>query len=124
MKTIIIFSICITVTLYCSNAMKSISKHDQGSVITVALGTDLLIEMEANPSTGFGWETVHIDSSKILFKNISFIASDSLPGSGGMEYLIFKTVQKGESLLKLAYLRPWEGRGSMIDSFSVIVNVQ
>jgi predicted secreted protein len=90
----------------------------------VPLKSEFLINLDANPSTGFAWEVLSIDSSKITFIEKSFIALDSLPGSGGSEQLKFKAIKEDVSPVKLGYLRSWEGRDSMADSFSVFIEVK
>lgn len=100
-----------------------ISKEQNGKTIDVNLNMNFEIALKANPSTGFSWEIIEMDSSIIQFKEKTFTSIDTIPGSSGIEHIVFKTVQKGQSSLKLGYLRNWEGKGSMADSFSVIIKV-
>jgi predicted secreted protein len=90
----------------------------------IRLNSCFSVNLKSNPSTGFGWEILDIDSSRIRLNEKTFHGQDSLPGSAGVEHLEFKSVKKGKSLLKLGYLRTWEGRNSMTDSFSVFIKVR
>lgn len=123
-QTISLLCVLLTVTIYCGNKNISISKSDQGKTISVPLSSEFLVNLDANPSTGFAWEVLSIDSSRINFIEKSFFADDSLPGSGGREQIKFKAIHVGNSPVKLGYLRSWEGRGSMTDSFSVFIEVK
>lgn len=102
----------------------TITEKCDGKTITVPLSGDFHIALHANPSTGFDWEILEIDTTKIVFREKRFIGNNKIPGSSGLEHLVFKPVEKGTSFIKLGYLRSWEGRGSMEDSFSVFIKVR
>jgi predicted secreted protein len=104
----------------------SVTKLDNGSTISIPVDKALNIKLEANFSTGYSWDTVTIDTTIIKFKESSYESDKSLPGAtgmGGMQQITFTPVSVGMTVLKLGYLRPWEGRGSMIDSFQINVKV-
>lgn len=122
--TCILFFAIFPLTIFCSTGRIILSKSDQGKTVVVSFNSDFSVNLESNPSTGFAWEILDIDSSIIRFNGKTFQAQDSLPGSGGVEHFVFKPVKKGKSLLKLGYLRSWEGRNSITDSFSVFIKVR
>jgi inhibitor of cysteine peptidase len=101
----------------------SITKLDNGNTITIPIDKDVNIKLEANLSTGYSWELVTIDSNVIKLKESSYKSNKNIPGSNGMQQITFIPVSAGVSVLKLGYLRPWEGISSMIDSFNITVKV-
>ena len=111
-------------TTLCGSAPKIISRNDQGKTFTLPPDTRFYVELEANPSTGFNWEILHIDSCIIEVGKRTFHAVDSTPGSAGIDEINFRTLKKGTSLLKLGYLRTFEGLSSMTDSFKVVIQVR
>jgi predicted secreted protein len=124
MKKLILFLLLLaTFSLLSCKETDIISKDQNGNIIPIHFDTDFEIALKSNPSTGFSWEITDIDSSKIHFKERYFTSEDTLPGASGIEHIVFKAIQKGKSSLKLGYLRSWEGKGSMMDSFSVIIKV-
>ncbi len=124
MKKLFLFLIVFTSSALLSCEESTIISKDQnGKTISIPINMNFEIALKANPSTGFSWEVTEMDSSKIQFKEKFFTSTDTLPGSSGTEHIIFKAVQKGHSSLKLGYLRSWEGKDSMVDSFSIIIKV-
>ena len=120
----ILFCIPLAFIFNCKNETSSFTKLDHGKTITVPLKKDFVIKLEANPSTGFNWNVLDIDTNIIQLKGTSYTPYHEMPGSNGMEQITFTSVKKGKSPLKLGYLRVWEGRGSMVDSFSITVKVR
>lgn len=118
------FSAFLLVILYCGSALEVISRKDQGKTITMPPDTGFDVELKANPSTGFSWEILSIDSNIIKAGKRTFWADDTIPGSAGIDHISFSTLKKGTSLLKLGYLRTFEGIGSMADSFEVCIQVR
>ena len=102
----------------------SITKLDQGKIVTVQVKKDFSIMLKANPSTGYDWQILDIDSNIIRHKGTSYNPYRNVPGSNGMEQITFTSIKKGTSPLKLGYMRAWEGRGSMVDSFAITVKVK
>jgi inhibitor of cysteine peptidase len=119
-----LFFIIFYLTIFCSTGRIVLSKSDQGKTVVVSHNSAFTVNLKSNPSTGFAWEILDIDSSIIRFNGKTFQAQDSLPGSAGVEHLVFNPVKKGKSLLKLGYLRDWEGRNSITDSLSVLIKVR
>jgi len=121
---IILTSILLLFSFYCYSGTMLITKLNQGETIKVPVKQDFTIKLKANPSTGYDWEILNINKEIIQLKDKSFVIKDSIPGSSGFDFFTFTSLKKGQSLLKLGQLRSWEGPGSIVDSFSIIVKVQ
>jgi inhibitor of cysteine peptidase len=104
-------------------------EKDNGSEVELALGEDLTITLESNPSTGFRWEVAEVDES-ILQKvgEAHYAASDPgqplLPGQGGREALRFQAIGTGRTTLQLAYRRSWEKDAEPQKTYSLHILVQ
>jgi inhibitor of cysteine peptidase len=88
-------------------------EKDNGSQVELALGQDLTITLESNPSTGFRWEVVEIDQPILQqVGEAQYVPADPnqspLPGQAGRETLRFQAVAPGRITLQLAYHRSWE----------------
>jgi inhibitor of cysteine peptidase len=86
--------------------------EDNGSLVELDLGWVLVISLESNPSTGYGWHVLQIDPARLeQVGEAEFSpaeADDDLVGSPGVEILRFKTVGSGTTTLTLTYDRAWE----------------
>jgi inhibitor of cysteine peptidase len=90
-------------------------------------GDNLEIVLKANPTTGYRWEVVSIDTS-ILKNTGAEYKADKVPpgivGAGGKTIMRFKSIKKGETLLKLIYHRPFEKDVPPIKEFELNVVVK
>ena len=127
MKKTLISSILLLfplIAFFCGSAENVLTKKDQGETILLPVNAGFSVELDANPSTGYDWGIIEIDGFIIEFRDRTFTAIDSNPGSGGTDHFNFSTLKKGSSQLKLGYYRAFEGMSSMIDSFEVDVVVR
>jgi inhibitor of cysteine peptidase len=98
---------------------------DNGSQVEVDLGWVLVISLESNPSTGYGWHVAEIDPARLeQVGEVEFTsdADEGLVGAPGVETLRFKTVGSGITTLTLTYDRPWED-DSTGQTFTLTVSV-
>ncbi|MFN0094916.1 MAG: protease inhibitor I42 family protein [Dehalococcoidia bacterium] len=88
-----------------------VSKDDTAA--TVARGGKLLIELEANPSTGFTWNVQAPAPATLEFTGEPSVvptAASGTPAVGAPVRLLYTFVAKetGTATLVLEYRRPWE----------------
>ena len=100
---------------------KNISKQ-----ITVAEGTELIVNLAANPSTGFNWTQPAISTPAVLTQTDSkYLAPEtSAIGAAGNQVWTFNASQKGTTTVKMDYSRPWEGGEQAEWTFTLAVTVQ
>lgn len=102
--------------------------EDSGSEVTLSSGQILVIRLDSNPSTGYGWGRTDADSTVLVqdedaeFKEGA--SGQGLVGASGVETLRFKAAQAGETTLELGYRRPWEKGVDPLDVFQVRVVVR
>jgi inhibitor of cysteine peptidase len=90
-----------------------VASRDNGGRIKIKPGQVLVATLESNPSTGYQWEVVAVDTAALQqIGEAEFLPAVStgkqIVGAGGMERFRFKALKKAESSLKLVYRRPWE----------------
>jgi inhibitor of cysteine peptidase len=99
---------------------------NNGGKVDVQAGGQIIIKLDANPSTGYTWEVKDLDAA--LFKQLGdpvfSSSSPGLVGSGGTLTLTFNTLKAGTSQLTLIYHRPWETGVDPINTFTVTVTVK
>ena len=81
---------------------------DPTQLITVQAGKTFDIVLPSNPSTGYRWKLVEdLDASLIALVGQDYLAQQPvLAGSGGMDVWTFRTINTGETEIKLGYYSP------------------
>jgi inhibitor of cysteine peptidase len=112
-----------------------ISTEDNGSTINIKRGDRLNVSLLGNPSTGYSWEVVGLDTN-ILEQDGEMVIKNSIPDEqvgvvtrtvvGGLGTFNFSFVanKSGEALLHFVYRRHWEKDIEPIDTFYLNVNIQ
>jgi predicted secreted protein len=109
---------------------------DNGRRVQLQEGDALIISLESNPSTGYGWE---LDQAQLSIESLPVLrqtgseyqarqvlgssaadAGQPLLGAPMTQVLRFEAVRAGETSLHLVYRRPWEDVPPL-DSFSLEV---
>jgi len=107
----------------CSTASSKTTQPDEvqltdannGGQVTVKVGQTINLQLDANPSTGFGWEVSQLDT---------MLLADLPAEAGGWEYFHFTMQQKGETTLKLIYHRSWEKGVEPAKTFEVKIQIE
>jgi predicted secreted protein len=98
--------------------------------VSTAVGSEIVITLCSNPSTGFGWQEVQIsDASALKLVDREFLASGTpgnpaATGAPGKEILTFKATQPGTSVAKIEYSRPWEGGEKGVWTYTLTVSAK
>ena len=84
---------------------------DPSVPISVASGSQFLIALPSNPTTGYSW-TVHVsDPKNIEFEGSAYQpypASEKMLGSGGQQIFVFEAHTAGTASIMFGYARSWE----------------
>ena len=81
---------------------------DSGSAITFAVGDTFEVQLDSNPTTGYGW-IVAEQPEGITVQSSDFEAPDtSLVGAGGVEVFVFEATAAGSGTLRLDYVRSFD----------------
>ncbi|MCL5736605.1 MAG: protease inhibitor I42 family protein [Actinobacteria bacterium] len=103
-----------------------LGEADNGKAYTVKVGDTIEVIILGNVTTGFGWAAALAAKDAALIEQVgepAYAPDSTLIGSGGTFTLTFKAVAKGEALLKLVYVRPWESVAPE-KTFSATVTVE
>jgi predicted secreted protein len=117
-----------------------VTAQDQGRQLQLHDGQVLMISLEANPSTGYGWEMdkgpLAAQSDPILVqigdefepgpqaRSPTALAEEATPpllGAPQNQVLRFQAAREGKTPLRLAYRRPWEANIAPLGEFSLTV---
>jgi inhibitor of cysteine peptidase len=99
-----------------------------GQGIEVAAGDLLVITLESNPTTGFGWQLSGIDEDLLALIESRYEpgenAEQGMVGAGGNEVWTFKALTTGVTTISMEYSRPWEGGEKAVQTFEVTVTIK
>ncbi|MFA5339445.1 MAG: protease inhibitor I42 family protein [Candidatus Omnitrophota bacterium] len=104
---------------------KKIIEKDNGKLVELTAGNTLIVELPGNPTTGYTWEIVSVNTSvlKQVESAVKFKSDTNLIGAPGKVTLRFKAAGPGKTMLKLAYHRSWEKKIAPLKIFQVDVVV-
>ncbi len=97
-----------TATRICQDTVV-VTDADSGKRIGTARGNILIVRLEGQPGTGYGWQIVRNDTIKL--KPLGEPVLEAGQGlAGGVEHQLFsfKAQRAGTIVLELQYVRPWE----------------
>lgn len=104
----------------------TLTEADSGSTIDADVGEEIVVELAANPTTGYEWQLTDSLDVAVVEKVSQDYAQDSgsedAVGAGGKDTWTFKAVAAGTTTIQLDYLRTFE-ENSTTNTFSVTVRV-
>ena len=103
----------------------ALTQADKGKTIDVHPGTQIVIHIQENPTTGYRW-AIDQNNAAVLPLDSSNYATTSGGGAGGggVRTFTFTAKQPGTVHLQLKLWRSWQGNSSITDRYDVIINVQ
>jgi inhibitor of cysteine peptidase len=129
MRTFFVMSFILIFALFsgCGTNGSSLTDADNGKQISMRPGEILTLTLESNPTTGYSWQVMELDSAVLTqegdpeYKQSS--GAEGLVGAGGTETFRFKAVGSSETTLELGYTRPWESVPP-VETFTIQVDVE
>ncbi|MFM7881061.1 MAG: protease inhibitor I42 family protein [Microcystis panniformis] len=105
--------------------MLTLTRTDNGKSITMQVNDLLLLSLDENPTTGFQWAIDGGGSDLVELQSSEYVpAIESRVGGGGQRVLTFKAQRAGIGQLKLKLWREWQGEPSVVERFTVTLQVR
>jgi inhibitor of cysteine peptidase len=78
--------------------------------LDVTVGQEFNITLASNATTGYHWElAARLDEAVVKLVTSEYKAPETrMLGAGGQEIWTFKAVSRGQTVVSLKYVRPWE----------------
>ncbi|MBT3279190.1 MAG: hypothetical protein HN370_07435 [Phycisphaerales bacterium] len=94
----------------------NLDEKNNGKTVAAQVGDTILIKLDSNPSTGYGWKQGdQPKGSAVEFKSKKFLTASQMnsemrpmPGQGGATTFTYLVVKPGKVKIDLNYRRPWE----------------
>jgi inhibitor of cysteine peptidase len=97
----------------------TLTAADSGKSIEVQEGSEIVLVLDENPTTGFRWRVDRADGILEL-EDDSYTPDPNMQfGSGGVREFRFRGKAPGTAMLELTHLQEWEGEGSATRRFGV-----
>lgn len=95
---------------------------DNGRTVTLNNGYKLQITLAGNPTTGFEWQLVSVNTQVLAQdRTPDYYPSSDVPGAGGSYVFHFRAMGIGETTLTLANRQPWSGETPQTFQVKIIV---
>jgi inhibitor of cysteine peptidase len=102
-----------------------ITLSDKGRVFEVSQGDVIVIHLDENITTGYGWEISAIDSPFVeLSPSVYSQAPGTRMGRGGTRIFHFQAKSPGSGQIQLKLRRPWEPEDEVAERFGVNIRVR
>jgi inhibitor of cysteine peptidase len=110
----------------CGPKDSNLTEANNGQPATIHVGGKVVVELQANPTTGYTWDVGEVDTN--ILKQVGQTEYNSssttpMPGQGGTQTLRFQAIAPGTTTLKLIYHRPFETNTPPIQTYTVQVTV-
>ena len=110
----------------------TVKESVNGSTVTIGTGDRLRVELPSNPSTGYSWQTMELNSwvlartKRPVYTPDWVVGADRqrMVGSGGKLTLEYEAIGAGTSPVRIAYSRPWETNAAPAKTFQLTVVVK
>ena len=110
-------------TTLAGESMK-LNENDSGKTVEIRIGDELEVVLPGNPTTGYGWEVISLDSTVLSLDKSEFLGSDKAIGSGGMEIIKLHAIAEGKSAVKLIFHRAFEQNIPPLKTFDVTIIIK
>jgi inhibitor of cysteine peptidase len=102
-----------------------VGANANGHMVELEKGQTLLVLLEANPTTGYRWEAVGLDTQILRsMGDPEFEPYSAQVGGPGMEIMRFEAVARGQVTLNIVYHRPWERDVQPLQTYILLVKVR
>ena len=81
---------------------------DSGAEVSLDVGDQLDVELEANPTTGYSWELGPLPDGLQLVSSDFQEPGGSLVGASGTQLFVFDVVGPGSGILRFEYVRVFD----------------
>jgi len=105
------------------NSMK-LNENDSGKTVEILVGDELEVILPGNPTTGYAWELISLDTKLFRPDKAEFFAINKALGSGGVEVIKFHAIAAGKSEVKLIFHRSFERNVPPLNTFEVTVIIK
>lgn len=103
----------------------ALTSDDSGKTVVLRPGDIMTIRLAEKPSAGYRWVIETYNDQVVGLKGKKYVrAEGAAVGGGGHRTLTFEAKTPGVVTLNLKLWQPWVGEASVVDRFSVTLDIQ
>ncbi len=122
---LVVLGICIGIVMLRQPKQLTLTETDAGKTVQVHPGDHILIQLDANATTGFSWAIDKTDTTILALQSEGYtLYPGGAIGSGGTAEFTFIAQHVGTAQLQLKYWRSWEGDSSIVKRYDITIQVQ
>ncbi|CAN5554067.1 hypothetical protein BH10PSE4_BH10PSE4_19390 [soil metagenome] len=103
--------------------MLTLTEQDNGRRQVARVGDTVELRLSENATTGYRWALDAHDAAFLEALDETADYPSAAVGSAGEAVFRFRVARAGSGRLSLKYWRSWEGEGSILERFSVTLDV-
>lgn len=120
-----LLAVALTLPLYGCRSPKPLEMTDSGTRVSIRMGQQLHISLDANPTTGYTWAIDGAVPEQLeIVDSPQFTARSAALGAGGTEVWSFRGVRPGDCMLRLKNWRSFEPSTPPLHEFVVRIDVR
>ena len=102
----------------------TVDAHDDGRTIRAAKGATVVVRLEAQLGTGYGWQIRRLAKNLELLGEPGLEHRDRAGTTGGTDVQVFRfrVKSRAKSTLTMGYARPWDREKAPARTFSLFVD--
>jgi inhibitor of cysteine peptidase len=103
-----------------------LTSEDQGKLYRCQILQEFVVELQANPSTGYSWQFAGGDQSLVRLMYEEYMPGEEreLVGAPGKQLFYFQAIAPGRTPLRLEYRRSWEKEAAPAKTFSITLVIR
>ena len=102
----------------------TLTEADHGRAVRAKKGEAIQIVLEGNPTTGFTWIVDDLDTKVVAATTTpTYVPSSSALGAGGKFTLNFVALARGQTNMRVIYIRPSERGLQPAKTFAIMITV-
>ena len=118
---LLVLAVTVVVVLVVRGAdgARTLGEDDDGAVVEVAVGEQIVLNLEGNATTGYTWAVTAVDPAVLAPAGDPDYQSESdADGAGGTYTFRFDAVGPGETEVVLMYFPSWEEPSATAGTFT------
>ena len=109
----------------CSSTPKfSARDSDNQKKYTIKKGELFRIELEAQLSTGYGWQVASISGAEQSGQIKVETAQSEMTGGKDMQFISFKATTVGNGFIELKYVQPWKANDTPLKYYKIYLTIE
>ena len=115
---------CVVFSMCASAPAVFLTTGDNQKAFNVKKGDIIKISIEAQLSTGYGWQIASLSCVEQYGAIKVETAQQNITGGADLQHIFFRAARAGNGYIELKYVRPWVSSDAPLKIYKVFVSVK